>query len=75
MYWIQDELKLAVLIAVFALNHPVSGQTGLSAADKQELLDAHNLFRGMVDPPASNMQRLVSEESKVAFDPLSHTNS
>lgn len=74
MYWIQDMLKLAVLITVFALNHPASSQTSLSAADKQELLDAHNLFRGMVDPPASNMQRLVSKESRVAFDPLLCTN-
>ena len=40
-----------------------AGQTGmgsLSMEARQELLDAHNLFRGIVAPPASNMQRMVS---------------
>lgn len=32
----------------------------LSDGDIQQIVDAHNLFRGMVEPPASNMQRVVS---------------
>ena len=34
-------------------------QSGLSNREKQELLDAHNHFRGIVDPPASNMEEMV----------------
>ena len=37
----------------------VSAQNSLSSADNQELLDAHNMFRGMVNPPATNMLRMV----------------
>ena len=32
----------------------------LSDGDIQQIVDAHNLFRSMVEPPASNMQRVVS---------------
>ena len=32
----------------------------LSEADIQEIVEAHNLFRRLVEPPASNMQRIVS---------------
>ena len=32
----------------------------LSQSDIQEIVDAHNGFRGSVEPPASNMQALVS---------------
>ena len=35
-------------------------QSSLSEADIQELVDAHNLFRSMVEPQASNIQRVVS---------------
>ena len=34
-------------------------QTGLSSRDEQELLSAHNYFRGIVDPTASNMEQMV----------------
>ena len=53
-----------LLVAGFLAMLPdtVVSQTplSLSEADIQELVDAHNLFRGMVDPPASNIQSLVS---------------
>ena len=32
----------------------------ITGDDIQEILNAHNLFRGMVEPPASNMQEIVS---------------
>lgn len=32
----------------------------LSSQNVLELVDGHNLFRGMVDPQASNMQSVVS---------------
>ena len=38
----------------------VSAQTSLSSQDQQELLNAHNHFRGIVNPSASNMERMVS---------------
>lgn len=34
-------------------------QTGLSASDKHELLDAHNYFRARVSPIATNMKMMV----------------
>ena len=36
-----------------------SCQTSLSSQDQQELLNAHNHYRGLVNPTASNMQRMV----------------
>ena len=32
----------------------------LSDGDIQQIVNTHNLFRSMVEPPASNMQRIVS---------------
>ncbi len=34
-------------------------QTGLTQADKQDILDRHNSLRGQVSPSASNMERMV----------------
>lgn len=34
----------------------------LSESDIEEIVGAHNGFRGSVDPPASNMQALVSRQ-------------
>ena len=42
----------------------VKGQTGtpipLMGDDIQQIVEAHNFFRSIVEPPASNMQRIVS---------------
>ena len=42
----------------------VEGQTGtpipLTGDDIQQIVDGHNFFRSIVEPPASNMQRMVS---------------
>ena len=45
--------------------YPVSGESmgtaiPLSDRDKRELVSVHNLLRGIVEPPASNMQPMVS---------------
>ncbi len=37
-----------------------AAQTSLTEEDRQELLDVHNDLRGMVNPPARNMLRMVS---------------
>ena len=34
-------------------------QTGLTQADKQDILNRHNSLRGQVSPSASNMERMV----------------
>ena len=38
----------------------VKGETGLSDNEKKEVLNAHNHYRGQVDPIAANMERMVS---------------
>ena len=35
-------------------------QTSLSSQDQQKLLNAHNHYRSIVSPSASNMERMVS---------------
>ena len=35
------------------------GQTGLTAAQKQQFVDAHNILRGSVKPAATNMKTMV----------------
>ena len=52
-------ISICVLL-VTTLQCVLSQPLPLSEADIQELVSAHNFFRGMVDPPASNMQRVVS---------------
>ena len=37
----------------------------LSAEKKEKFLDDHNKYRGMVDPPAADMEYLVSRTSPV----------
>lgn len=51
------------------------GQTPipLSETDIQELVDIHNLFRSMVDPPASNIQRVVSYKIKACMNSVLNT--
>ena len=54
------ELVISHLLLCLGTISSVCGQNSLSEADSQELLDAHNRFRSMVDPPATNMRRMVS---------------
>ncbi len=51
---------LAALVGAVILSGWACGQTQLSDSDEQELLSAHNHFRGIVDPIATNMERMVS---------------
>ena len=37
----------------------------LSAEQKENFLDDHNKYRGMVDPPAADMEYMVSRASQV----------
>ena len=39
----------------------------LSAEQKEKFLDNHNKYRGMVDPPAADMEYLVSSASPVSL--------
>ena len=52
-----------IIIAIFwTLRTTVAQGTAIPLGEDgiQQLVDAHNLFRGMVEPPASNIQRIVS---------------
>ena len=51
----------------FLLLSVAHAQMSLSEADKQELLDAHNRLRGMVNPLATNMERMVSWAALLAL--------
>ena len=55
------------LFLVFLFSEIASGQQNVASTPIeivgdgiQEIVNAHNLFRGMVEPPASNMQQVVS---------------
>ena len=50
---------LSVALSLCLLFAAVCGQTGLSGADKQELLEVHNYFRSKVNPIATNMEMMV----------------
>ena len=48
------------LFTARVVGQPTSIPIEITGDDIQEILTAHNLFRGMVEPPASNMQEIVS---------------
>ncbi|XP_064398519.1 peptidase inhibitor 15-like [Halichondria panicea] len=50
---------LSVALSLCLLFAAVCGQTGLSGADKQELLEVHNYFRSKVNPIATNMEMMI----------------
>ncbi len=54
---------LSVALSLCLLFAAVCGQTKLSGADKQELLEAHNHFRSKVNPIATNMEMMVTMTS------------
>ena len=49
---------LLFLVSSLSLG-PVFSQTGLSASEKQTILNEHNRLRELVSPTAANMQRMV----------------
>ena len=52
---------LAIVVALcYCFVRESSCQTSLSSQDQQELLDAHNHYRGIVTPTASDMQTMVT---------------
>ena len=54
---------LANLFVCFCFVYQASCQTSLSSQDQQELLNAHNHYRSIVAPTASNMEGMVSTSS------------
>ena len=55
---LQPCLPNGCLFVVLAVSCGVYGQ-GLSEEEKEEILNAHNHYRGMVDPIATNMLKMV----------------
>ena len=49
---------LCGVLVLLAMSYGVYGQ-GLSEEEKEEILNAHNHYRGQVDPIASNMLMMV----------------
>ena len=60
------KMVCVVLLLSCVLFEGVLCQTGLTDADEQEILDAHNSFRGQVSPSAANMERMVEIASYAA---------
>lgn len=64
IYPIVGNLSLLFFSVFLLMGRVVGQQTStpieITGDDIQEILTAHNLFRGMVEPPASNMQEIVS---------------
>ena len=50
---------LCGVFAVLALSCGAYGQ-GLTEEEQEEILKAHNYYRGLVDPIATNMLKMVS---------------
>ena len=46
-------------LVLLSVSYGVYGQ-GLSEEEKEEILNAHNHYRGQVDPVATNMLKMVS---------------
>ena len=50
---------LCGVLVLLAVSYGVCGQ-GMSEEEKEEILNAHNHYRGQVDPVATNMLKMVS---------------
>ena len=59
----QSLLPIFIVVS-WTIRATVAQVTAIPLTDNniQQIVDAHNLFRGMVDPPASNMQRIVRHQ-------------
>lgn len=76
IYFLQDEetLSLSSYLPRSSPGPPVYGSM-LSKRDlsprfrkvRAEILNQHNFYRSMVDPPAQNMQEMVRRQSRLAF--------
>ena len=52
---------LCGMFVVLALSCGAYGQ-GLSEEEQEEILNAHNYYRGQVDPVATNMLKMVASD-------------
>ena len=56
MAWL---IGLPVSVVLVAAITGTYGQTGLTAAEKKQFVDAHNALRSSVNPPATDMETMV----------------
>ena len=54
------EYQKVLLVVLLLMSGLAKCQTGLSSADMQQILDEHNRLRGLVNPTAANMERMVN---------------
>ena len=57
---------LCGVLVLLAVSYGVYGQ-GMSEEEKEEILNAHNHYRGLVDPVAANMLKMVSCQRRSDF--------
>ena len=60
-------LKIPVVLLLLALTWTAHGQ-GLTEEEKEEILNAHNHYRGLVDPIATNMLKMVRVTPCLCYD-------
>ncbi len=58
----EELLSSMAVLLVFLLWLQVAGGS-LTSNQKKEILQAHNYYRGRVDPIATNMMRMVSQQA------------
>ena len=68
------EIALLLILCSFSGNLLVLAQTSLTDNDRRELLNAHNRFRRIVSPSASNMIKLV-KSFMLDLDHMLHCNA
>lgn len=54
----------AFLVLLAALLFPIAS-CSLTSSEKEEILNAHNYYRGHVDPIATDMLRMVRDSSLI----------
>ena len=56
------------LFVTIGVVHTSAQTVGLTDDEKEEVLRAHNYYRGLVDPVAANMERMVRNSLVVNSD-------
>ena len=57
---------LCGVLVLLAVSYGVYGQ-GMSEEEQEEILNAHNYYRGLVEPVATNMLKMVGLRSRMGM--------
>ena len=72
---VEMEIALLLILCSFSGSLLVLAQTSLTDNDRRELLDAHNHFRRIVSPSASNMIKMVKSFTLEFSSQLLHSTT